>query len=227
MHRSSLARPRKPLERRSLLKRGGPIKVRRRSVPAAEKRHIARVAGLPCLVSGEPATVHHVTGYADRAGRSARASRVFHHLRHRPFERGRSALEGDERMSAGQTVILHGTRSVAHRVVDAAPNGSVMTVRAPSRSSEQNSKMWAMLSDISRAKPEGRDMPPDLWKSLFMAACGHRVRFEPGIDGEGVVPLGFRSSRLTKAEMSELIECIAEYGARHNVAWTNEERDGG
>jgi hypothetical protein len=75
MHRSSLARPRKPLERRSLLKRGGPIKVRRRSVPAAEKRHIARVAGLPCLVSGEPATVHHVTGYADRAGRITRSDR--------------------------------------------------------------------------------------------------------------------------------------------------------
>jgi hypothetical protein len=132
-------------------------------------------------------------------------------------------------MSAGQTVILQGlsSRQKAENLVNAAPYGAVMNIRPPTRSSDQNAKMWAMLSDVSRAKPEGRDMPPDLWKSLFMAACGHRVRFEPGIDGEGVVPLGFRSSRLTKAEMSELIECIAAYGARHDVAWTNEERDGG
>lgn len=28
---------------------------------AAERRHIARIAELPCLVCGGPATVHHVT----------------------------------------------------------------------------------------------------------------------------------------------------------------------
>lgn len=129
-------------------------------------------------------------------------------------------------MSAGQTLILTGlsSRQKAESLVNAAPSGSVLNIRLPSRSSEQNAKMWAMLSDISRAKPEGRELAPDLWKCLFMAACGHRVRFEPGIDGEGVVPLGFRSSRLTKAEMSELIECISEYGARHGVEFSDEGR---
>lgn len=43
---------------------------------AAEKAHIARVAKLPCLVSGKPATVHHVTGYADRPGRFIRSHRL-------------------------------------------------------------------------------------------------------------------------------------------------------
>ena len=41
---------------------------------AAEKLHMNRVAGLPCIVSGpHPVTLHHVTGYADRAGRFARS----------------------------------------------------------------------------------------------------------------------------------------------------------
>lgn len=38
-----------------------------------EKRHIERVAAMGCLVSGRPATVHHVTGYADRIGRLPRS----------------------------------------------------------------------------------------------------------------------------------------------------------
>ncbi len=40
---------------------------------ADEKRHMAYVASLPCLVCGGRSTVHHVTGYADRIGRVARA----------------------------------------------------------------------------------------------------------------------------------------------------------
>lgn len=41
-----------------------------------EAAHIARVRKLPCLVSGKAATCHHVTGYADRAGRLSRSHRL-------------------------------------------------------------------------------------------------------------------------------------------------------
>lgn len=40
---------------------------------AAQKRHMARVRMLPCLVCGARSTVHHVTGYADRIGRVSRS----------------------------------------------------------------------------------------------------------------------------------------------------------
>src|SRR5688572_13415450 len=40
--------------------------------PVAIQRHHDRVAALGCLVSGRPATLHHVTGYADRPGRFSR-----------------------------------------------------------------------------------------------------------------------------------------------------------
>lgn len=124
----------------------------------------------------------------------------------------------------GQTVIL-GTRSdraLAHRLVDAAPPGAVVNIREGKRSLDQNAKLWAMLSDVSRAMPEGRRHTADVWKCLFMAACGHAVQFEAGIDGGPPFPVGFRSSRLSVREMAELITFIQEYGDRHGVAWSNE-----
>lgn len=124
-------------------------------------------------------------------------------------------------MANGQTVILRGihARRDAHRLVTRAPEGAVLNIREASRTGEQNDKMWAMLSDIARAKPQGRVLTTDVWKALFMASCGHQVRFEPTLDGQGVVPL-FRSSRLTKAEFSDLIEAIYAYGAEHGVLWS-------
>lgn len=122
----------------------------------------------------------------------------------------------------GQTVILRGNRETAHRMVDAAPMAAVMNIRPATRSNEQNAMMWALLSDVSRAKPEGRELTPEVWKSLFLHALGHTQRFEQALDSNGVVPVGFRSSRLTKEQMSDLIEMIFEYGARHGVRWSNE-----
>ncbi len=40
--------------------------------PVAIQRHHDRVAALGCIISGKPATLHHVTGYADRPGRFTR-----------------------------------------------------------------------------------------------------------------------------------------------------------
>lgn len=42
----------------------------------AERRHMDRVASLGCLITGGPATLHHVTGYADRMGRFSRSHRL-------------------------------------------------------------------------------------------------------------------------------------------------------
>jgi hypothetical protein len=125
----------------------------------------------------------------------------------------------------GQTVIINGSgsRSVAHRIIDAAPAGSVLNVKAPKRTLDQNAKFWAMLSDVSRAAPLGKKHPPETWKALFMNACGYAVQFETGLSGEPF-PIGFRSSRLTKQQMSELIEFILAWGSENGVAWSDETR---
>lgn len=120
-----------------------------------------------------------------------------------------------------QTVILRKPeqRALAKRLIDAAPDDFVVTIAEPKRTGEQNSRMWAMLSDISRAKPDGRRHTPEVWKQLAMHACGHTVQFEMGLDGQPF-PTGFHSSRLTKAQMSELLEFLAAYGAEKGVVWS-------
>lgn len=131
------------------------------------------------------------------------------------------AVAGREIMARGQTVILRGDtqREFAKRLIDNAPDDAVVSISAPKRSNDQNALMWAILSDVSRAKPEGRCATTDVWKSLFMQACGHAVQFEVGLDG-APFPTGFRTSKLRKEQMSELIEFIYEYGARHGVKFS-------
>lgn len=116
----------------------------------------------------------------------------------------------------GQTVILRGTRMAAHKLVDAAPQGAILNIRPATRSNEQNALLWALLSAVSRAKPDGRQHTPDVWKCLFMQACGHAVQFEVGLDG-APFPLGFRSSRMTKDQMTDLIEFILAYCAEKGI----------
>jgi hypothetical protein len=121
----------------------------------------------------------------------------------------------------GQTVRLVSdhSRRIAAELAFKAPHGSVANYRPPTRTNDQNAKMWAMLSDIARAKPEGRDLTTDKWKSLFMDAIGIPADWEPGING-GVVNVGYRSSRLSKEQMSDMIEQMYSYGAEHAVPWT-------
>lgn len=111
-------------------------------------------------------------------------------------------------------------RQLARDLILRAPDNAIVSIKPETRSGEANSKLWALLSDVSRAKPQGRTLAPELWKCLFMAAIGEKIRFEPDLDGEGVVPMGYRSSRLPKAKFSELIECIYAYGAEHGIAWS-------
>lgn len=120
-----------------------------------------------------------------------------------------------------QTVILRGPeqRALAKRLIDLAPVDGIVKISDAKRTQEQNDKMWAMISDVSRAKPEGRRHTPEVWKALFMHACGHAVQFEQGLDGQPF-PVGFRSSRLSKSQMSDLIEFIYSYGAQHGVVWS-------
>lgn len=124
-----------------------------------------------------------------------------------------------------QTVVLYGPsqRLSAKNLIDRAPFNAVVTIREQTRSTDQNAKMWAMLSDISRAKPGGRCHTPEVWKCLFMHACGHAVQFELGLNGQPF-PTGFKSSRLSKSQMSDLIEFIYGFGAENGISWTDEER---
>jgi hypothetical protein len=124
----------------------------------------------------------------------------------------------------GQVTILSSDyrRMQAKRLIDLAPQNAVVEVREAKRTNDQNALMWSLISQIARAKPQGRVLSPDAWKALFMASAGFQCTFEPSLDGKGVVPLGFKSSRLNKAEFSDIIESIYSFAAGHGISLDDE-----
>jgi len=112
-------------------------------------------------------------------------------------------------------------RARAHALVEKAPQGFVCKIHEPKRTLEQNDFMWSLLTDISVAMPMGRRHTPDDWKAIAMNACGWECLFIEGIDGRPF-PIGFRSSQLTKSQMSTLIEWLLAFGAEHGVVWSNQ-----
>ena len=119
------------------------------------------------------------------------------------------------------TKVVAGEQRIrAQKLIGRAPDGYVVTIAEPTRTLDQNALLWAALSDISRAKPGDREMTPEQWKSVFMDAAGFKPTFVPNLEGDSFLCLGYKSSRLTKAQFSDLIEAIFEFGARHDVRWT-------
>lgn len=97
--------------------------------------------------------------------------------------------------------------------------GMVMEVRDAKRTDHQNSALWSLLGQIVKQRPEhnGVQMDAETYKALFMHALGREVRFVPTLDGTSMLPLGLRSSKLTKSEFSELIELILAWTAQNGL----------
>lgn len=107
-------------------------------------------------------------------------------------------------------------RLKARAWVNNCPPGTRIEFRAPRRSVDQNSRLWAILTEIAKQKPEGRDFDPEVWKCLFMSAWRQDVKVYPSLDGKSLVPV-FRSSELTTKEMIELQDFIEAWCAENNV----------
>jgi hypothetical protein len=118
------------------------------------------------------------------------------------------------------TVRTAADRARAMQIVTAAPAGSRVEVKAAKRTPPQNDRMWAMLTDVSRQLPwHGRKLTPDCWKLLFLDALKREGQLVPNLDGTGFVNIGTSSSDLSKGEMSDMMEIIAEFGTRHGVVF--------
>jgi hypothetical protein len=98
-------------------------------------------------------------------------------------------------------------------------NGTVVTFRKRSRSTEQSAKMWAMLHEVAtQVDWYGQKIAAEDWKDMFTASLRH-ARVVPGIDKGPFVPLGMHTSTMTIEEMTNLIELIYAFGAEHNVVF--------
>lgn len=97
------------------------------------------------------------------------------------------------------------------------------TVQSETRSSAQNRRLWAMLSDVAEQVVwHSRKLDAESWKHVFSSAL-KKQDVVPAIDGRGFVVLGISTSKMTVAEMSELQELIAAFGAEHGVEFRHME----
>jgi hypothetical protein len=128
-------------------------------------------------------------------------------------------------MSKQTFVMAHDlARQRAVDAVKAAPAGFVVTVAEPTRNSDQNSLLWALLTDVSQqVEWYGKRLTPEDWKHVFSASL-RKLTVVPNLDGSGFVALGMSTSRLSKREFSDLIELIYAFGAEREVAWSGPER---
>jgi hypothetical protein len=95
----------------------------------------------------------------------------------------------------------------------------VLSVKQATRSTEQNRRLWAMLNEISQqVEWYGQKLTPEEWKDVFSAAM-KRTKVVPGLDG-GFVVCGQSTSKMTKAEMSEMQTLMEAFGAERGVKFS-------
>jgi len=84
------------------------------------------------------------------------------------------------------------------------------------RSLEQNRLMWANLEDIAQQVVwYGVKLDKQEWKDVLTAGL-KKQKIVPGIEG-GFVVIGARTSKMSIAEMNELIELSTMFGAQQGV----------
>ena len=122
-------------------------------------------------------------------------------------------------MRLSRTITSSNRRELV-QAVELAPLGAHFELVDDPRTTQQNRLMWALLNEVAAQLPWGGEFrEPEDWKCAFMKSMGCKLRFMPAIDGDGVVALGYRSSKLNKEEFSDLIETIYSEGLQRGVVF--------
>lgn len=119
-------------------------------------------------------------------------------------------------------------RRRAAQCVAEAPEGWRVTVEPPKRTLDQNALLWPLLECFSKQLEwpvNGRmvKLEPDEWKDILSAAYKQESqRVAMGLNG-GMVMLGLRTSKMTKAQFSEFIEFLLSVAADRGVVVERDE----
>lgn len=104
-----------------------------------------------------------------------------------------------------------------------APMGTRIEFKAARRSLDQNALMWARLTQIAQTVVwYGQKLSADDWKDVFSASL-RKARVVPGIDAGSFVPLGMRTSDMSKDEMTALLDLIDAFAAERGVKFNETE----
>lgn len=100
-----------------------------------------------------------------------------------------------------------------------APAGTSIDFRAPRRTGDQNALLWSLLGQVSKQVDwYGQKLSSEDWKDVLTASM-RRTRVVPGIDAGTFVPLGMRTSQMSKQEVSDLLELIIAFGTDRGVVF--------
>ena len=113
-------------------------------------------------------------------------------------------------------------RRRAMSCVAEAPEGYVVTVQEPTRSTDQNAAQWPILEAFAEqlqwpVNGAMVNLSAEEWKDVLTAAFqGETVRLAMGLNG-GVVMLGLRTSQMGKRRFSEWLEFLHATAALRGV----------
>ncbi len=109
-------------------------------------------------------------------------------------------------------------RQRAAAAVARAPDGYVVTIKPPTRNSEINAALHAMLTEIAqRVTWAGRKWDVTTWKRLctaaWLRATDTRATVLPAIDGAGVDVIYEPTSQMSQAQVRDLLAYIEAWAA--------------
>ena len=109
-------------------------------------------------------------------------------------------------------------RSYAAKLIADAPDGYVMKLAKETRSDRQNDALHGWIDILRKALPDtfGQFTVEDC-KLRLMNSLRTEMRFLPALDGQGLFPVGQRTSTLTVEQFSALQTIVIEYAARNGI----------
>ena len=126
-------------------------------------------------------------------------------------------------MNRRRFVLSHSdARRRAMACVADAPEGYVVTVQEPTRSTDQNSAQWPILEAFAEqlqwpVNGAMVSLSAEEWKDVLTSAFqGETVRLAMGLNG-GVVMLGLRTSQMGKRRFSEWLDFLNATAALRGV----------
>lgn len=115
-------------------------------------------------------------------------------------------------------------RANVARMVAELPKFSRVEIKGPKRTLDQNSLLWARLTDFSeQAEWAGKRRTTFEWKDLLTGAvkvAGGGIEAVPGLEG-GLMLLGLHTSDMSVEEMKDLLDYMESKAAELGVVLTD------
>lgn len=130
-------------------------------------------------------------------------------------------------MSEGRFILWSDKiREAACRAIMAAEKDSRVTIDAPKRTLDQNAKLHAMIRDVMTQHPvtfDGEKLGEHGWKQALLEALGHKTQWIYNPFNDRIIGIAPSTSGMRVAQCADAIEQLYQFGAEHNVVWSEPE----